>query len=287
MYTGRFAPTPSGRLHFGSLIALLGAYLRAKSQQGRILLRIEDLDSARCSKELTIKMLSDLDTLGFSFDAPPKIQSDSQNRSRYLEVLKLLEQKGCTFRCSCTRDSLRHTPCTCHTRVLQSNSGFSVRFRPDPQSETEFTDALQGRVKTQSSSQFITLLRRDGIIAYNLACVVDDHDTGVTEVVRGRDLIAETPVQNAIYRALNWQTPAYLHLPLALQQEDRKFSKQNHAKAVLEDQTPQQALLSALDFLGQSTAGCGLNDDCRSILERAAGRFDLEKIPRRDTVFHY
>ncbi|MCR5536198.1 MAG: tRNA glutamyl-Q(34) synthetase GluQRS [Succinivibrio sp.] len=286
MYVGRFAPTPSGRLHLGSLVALTGAYLRAKHAHGQCLLRIEDLDTPRCKPEYTAQMLRDLKALGFSFDGELKRQHTPAALARYAEILHTLQERGFTYYCTCTRASRRTQPCTCQSRHLTYTPAASLCFSA-PSLDTAFDDELLGRQELDLANRSCTLLRSDRVIAYNLACVVDDHDSGVTEVVRGSDLLYETPIQNALYAALGWQAPHYVHLPLALKSPEHKYSKQNHAKAVLEELSPRQALLLSLRFLGQDLSALESAQSCPELLIRAAQSFDITRIPKCSGLISY
>lgn len=280
-YTGRFAPTPSGRLHFGSLVTALGAFLRARSLNGRFLLRIEDLDTSRCRQEYTDSILRDLEILGFDYDGEVKIQS--KNLAPYKDAVRQLLQSHSAFYCTCTRHSLKEHPCTCFKSSTRPHSRYSIRFRPDFTVDCDFEDRLHGRVVTPPARDYLQLVRADGLIAYNLACVVDDHLDNITEVVRGNDLIEITPRQNAIYRALGFDTPDYIHLPLVLNSRGDKLSKQNHALPVLEQMSPAEALIKGLDFLGQDTAALKEHDySCQQILKYAVSHFDLQKISCKD-----
>ncbi|MBO6258741.1 MAG: tRNA glutamyl-Q(34) synthetase GluQRS [Succinivibrio sp.] len=277
-YTGRFAPTPSGRLHFGSLVTALGAYLRARSLNGRFLLRIEDLDTPRCKSEYTASILRDLEILGFDYDEEVKIQS--ANTKTYEEAIGQLLASHQAFYCTCTRKSLKDHPCRCQHRFVRPDLRYSVRFCPSFTVDCCFEDILSGHVLTGKSTDYLQLKRSDGLIAYNLACVVDDHLDHITEVVRGSDLIAITPQQNALYRALGFAAPDYLHLPLVLNAQGNKLSKQNHATPVLEEMSPLDALLKALRFLGQDTTVFAERDFCcAQVLKLAAAHFDLQRIP--------
>ncbi|MGN0908890.1 MAG: tRNA glutamyl-Q(34) synthetase GluQRS [Succinivibrio sp.] len=280
MYTTRFAPTPSGPLHFGSLSTLLGAWLRARSQGGRILLRIEDLDTPRCPREMAQRVLGDIKAFGFDFDGEVLFQSE--RIPFYESEISRLCDAGLAFECSCTRQSLKHSPCRCFERAapLPPGTPRSIRFKPKEDLSGRFRDALLGDVDTGDTYGFLTLRRSDGIISYNLACVADDIDTGVTEVVRGQDLMYVTPRQEALAKALGCSGFAYLHLPLALASPGLKLSKQNHAPAITDAMTPARALLLALSFLGQDTSWAGPDMACREILAKAADRFDLLRVPR-------
>ena len=280
MYTTRFAPTPSGPLHFGSLSTLLGAWLRARSQGGRILLRIEDLDTPRCPEGMARRVLSDIDAFGFDFDGDVTFQS--RRIPFYESEIRRLAGNGCAFLCTCTRQSLRRRPCRCYERVSPPPPGApcSIRFKPKEEISGIFKDELLGAVDTRDTYGFLTLKRSDGIISYNLACVADDIATGVTEVVRGQDLMYVTPRQEALARALGHEGFSYLHLPLALESAGLKLSKQNHAKAITDAMAPQQALILALSFLGQDALRARPSMECRDILRMAASRFDLSRLPR-------
>lgn len=280
MYTTRFAPTPSGPLHFGSLSTLLGAWLRARSQGGRILLRIEDLDTPRCPEGMARRVLSDIEAFGFDFDGEVIFQSE--RIPFYESEIRRLVKDGYAFTCTCTRQSLRHSPCRCYGRVspLPPGTPCSIRFKPKEEISGIFKDELLGTVDTGDTYGFLTLKRSDGIISYNLACVADDIETGVTEVVRGQDLMYVTPRQEALARALGHGGFSYLHLPLALESPELKLSKQNHAKAITDAMAPQEALLLALSFLGQDASWASPSMECRDILKGAASRFDISRLPQ-------
>jgi glutamyl-Q tRNA(Asp) synthetase len=284
VYVTRFAPTPSGPLHFGSLIALTGSWLRARSRGGRFLLRIEDLDAPRCPEGMAERIISEIETLGFDHDG--EILTQRYEIPFYESQIAALMGKGLAFWCSCTRKSLRHSPCKCYLRhePPEDTSGMSVRFKPDFPLERGFDDALLGRVEFDDRYDFLTLKRADGIISYNLACVADDIRTGVTEVVRGQDLVYVTVRQMALCKALGAPCPHYLHLPLAMEDQNFKLSKQNRAAPVLELFSPAQALIEALRFLGQKTDDLQPSMEPRAILARAAARFDLLKVPKKSAV---
>lgn len=287
MYITRFAPTPSGPLHFGSLITLTGAYLRARSMRGKFLIRIEDLDTPRCPKGMGDEILHEIEILGFDYDDDILLQS--RNIRRYEYRLSELERKDLTFKCFCTRDELKHRSCSCYAKSqeeqnLKSSNGYSIRLNTNKlvTRDKAFYDSLLGPIEIKDNEnlgeEFLTLKRRDGIISYNLACVIDDIDEGVTEVVRGQDLLEVTPSQLALYKVFNALYPHYLHLPLALENSDRKLSKQNHAKKILEVYTPQEALRQALIFLGQDVSYITRALSCNEILKEAVARFNLKAI---------
>ncbi len=291
MYVTRFAPTPSGPLHFGSLVTLTGAWLRCRSLNGRFLLRIEDLDLPRCPQGMAARILKEIALLGFDHDG--QILYQSTNQKRYIEIITELARKHEVFKCTCTRASLKLRRCNCQKHLIEPfdisacNSG-SLRFAPSFEKEKGFTDELLGYVPYHAplsfGEEYMILKRSDGIISYNLACVTDDLDSGVNEIVRGQDLLNATVPQLSLYKALEAQYPKYFHLPLALATPDHKLSKQNHARAVLSICSPEQALKAALLFLGQNTNFITTAMDCKTILSKATDRFDPAKIDTANRV---
>lgn len=282
-YIGRFAPTPSGRLHLGSICTALGAYLRARNLHGKILLRIEDLDTPRCPKEASLSILEDLKLLGFEFDGPVIYQS--QRLVRYQEVLdELLELKRAYF-CKCTRQSLKSHSCKCFLDALKASEAKSVRFYSHTKASFCFQDELLGLCEVHNSDEHITLKRADHIFSYNFACVVDDIDEEMTEIVRGSDLIEMTPIQKLLYKELRKKPPKYLHLPLIKMNAEQKFSKQNHAQAALSLGSPCEVLLLCLRLLQQDISFYKQNMQPQEILYHAALGFDINKIPRADVIY--
>ncbi|MEE3421838.1 MAG: tRNA glutamyl-Q(34) synthetase GluQRS [Succinimonas sp.] len=254
MYRGRFAPTPSGPLHFGSLTAALGSFLRARSQGGAWLLRIEDIDETRSRPEYTDLILRDLEALGLAWDEAPLIQS--QRREFYRDILDTLNSRGLTYGCNCTRSLIKlnggHHPEDCRHRNLPCHEGAGIRFR-NPGNITSFTDLIRGPLSLNdySAEPDFLLKRRDGFFAYNLVSVADDRTSGITEIVRGADLIPDTFGQIGLCQALGYPVPDHASLPLALSENGSKYSKQNHAPG-LDLSSPVTLLLKAATFLGQT-----------------------------------
>jgi glutamyl-Q tRNA(Asp) synthetase len=258
-YVGRFAPSPTGPLHFGSLVAALGSCLEARAHDGRWLLRMEDVDEPRCSGQAADSILRTLDAYGFEWDGPVMVQS--HRTARYREVLDGLRAAGHVYPCACTRRELADValagdgaaiyPGTCREGVPAGRPARAWRLRTDAR-EIVFPDAVQGGRCQQLARDVgdFVLLRADGYFAYQLAVVVDDADQGITHVVRGADLIDSTPRQIFLQRCLGWATPAYAHLPVALNADGEKLSKQTRAPAI-DVGYPANALVAALDFLGQ------------------------------------
>ncbi|HYM34847.1 MAG TPA: tRNA glutamyl-Q(34) synthetase GluQRS [Steroidobacteraceae bacterium] len=254
-YVGRFAPSPTGPLHFGSLIAAVGSYLQARVAKGRWIVRMEDIDQSRIVPGADEQIIRTLAAFGFEWD--DEIIYQSNNLYRYSEVISKLEQDGKIYPCSCSRaliassDEQRY-PGTCRNGVTRPNEPVALRFRVESGS-VEFVDALQGLYAedvTTTSGDFI-VKRRDGHIAYHLAVVVDDADQGITEVVRGADLLSSTPRQILLQRALRMPTPMYCHLPLAIDGEGKKLSKSAQSVPIDPAQAS-EVLWRALTFLRQA-----------------------------------
>lgn len=226
-YVGRFAPSPTGDLHFGSMVAAVGSYLQARRMGGAWLVRIEDLDPPREVAGAADRQLQTLARFGLMPDRPVERQSLLQRRYR-LALDSLLEQAA-AFRCSCTRKDLPADgvyPGTCREAPADGRPARSIRFRVSD-AEIRFQDAVQGPQSQKPEQQCgdFVIRRADGLTAYQLAVVVDDAAAGVTEVVRGADLIDSTGRQIMLQRALGLAQPAYAHLPLIVDACGRKLSK--------------------------------------------------------------
>ena len=251
-YIGRFAPSPSGLLHFGSLVAALGSYFQARSQQGKWLVRIEDLDPPREMPGAADKILRTLERYQLHWDG--EVVYQSQRHHLYQQQIDTWLEEGQAYFCECTRKQIKASGGyylgTCRNKRLNHSDHCSVRLRMDNPVES-FIDLRQGEIHipTALAHEDFIIKRRDGLFAYNLAVVIDDITQGVTEVVRGADLIEPTGRQISLYHTLH-QTPiSYLHLPLAVDEHGNKFSKQNHATAISDDH-PKQDLQRAMKFLG-------------------------------------
>ena len=229
-YTGRFAPSPSGPLHAGSLVAALASFLDARAHHGRWLLRIEDVDIPRTVRGADRIILRQLQTLGLQADAPPVWQT--QRQRLYAQALARLQAQGLAYPCTCHRGELPPGPYpgTCRLRRPPLGNRASWRFWVPPGIET-FTDRAlgpQAQDVAHEVGDFI-LRRTDGLWAYQLAVVVDDADQGVTDIVRGTDLLDSTARQRKLARALGLSSPRTLHVPLVVDSAGHKLSKQNHA----------------------------------------------------------
>ncbi|MFS2222798.1 tRNA glutamyl-Q(34) synthetase GluQRS [Pantoea sp. B65] len=284
-YIGRFAPSPSGELHFGSLIAALGSYLQARAQQGQWLVRIEDIDPPREVPGAAEQILRQLEHYGLHWDG--EVLWQSQRHDAYRSALDWLRQHQQSYYCRCSRSRIQQIGghYDGHCRELQfgpENAALRLRQHAPV---TRFYDGLRGEMVADAAlaSEDFIIHRRDGLFAYNLAVVVDDHFQGVTEIVRGADLIEPTVRQIALYQQFGWQVPAYLHLPLVLNHDGNKLSKQNHAPALPQgDARP--LLVRALQFLGQAEPIGWQDDSLDTLLKQAIRQWNLTKIPRNDAA---
>ena len=279
-YRGRFAPSPTGPLHPGSLVAALGSWLMARRAGGRWLVRIEDLDPPREVPGAARAQLRTLDACGLRPDGPVEYQSG--NGARYAAALSRLLEAGEAFECHCSRASLAarggiHRSCVPGARRPDP----AVRLRVPDGCRIGFDDAIRGRFAQDLAREVgdFVLRRADGLWAYQLAVVVDDAAQGITEVVRGADLLDSTPRQILLQQRLGLPTPRHAHLPLVAGHDGRKLSKSTAALAI-DDDAPVAALAAAWAVLGQepdAVAGAAVPG---RFLERALPAFDPGRIPR-------
>jgi glutamyl-Q tRNA(Asp) synthetase len=250
-YVGRFAPSPTGPLHLGSLVAALGSFLDARQHRGRWLLRIEDLDAARVRPGCADQIQHTLEDLGFLWDGAVEYQS--RRRALYDEALQALERRALTYACHCTRRTLaesdeRAYPGTCRDRP-RARGAAALRFRVDDAETVHFTDRFQGPSSfVMGALGDVIVRRRDAIVAYQLAVVVDDAQQGVTDVVRGADLLPSTPWQLLLQRALALPTPRYGHLPIVVEPDGAKLAKSRRSLPVNASRAG-RALIEALQLL--------------------------------------
>lgn len=258
-YVGRFAPSPTGPLHFGSLLAAVASYLQARVNGGKWLVRVEDIDPPREQPGADKRILRALEAYGFEWDGPVSYQSTFADRHN--ELVKRLLDLGQAYPCTCSRRDLAGArrgphgviyPGTCRNSSAAGDAAIRVRTGNDP---IIFIDGLQGEQsqRLESESGDFVIKRRDGLIAYQLAVVADDHEQGITEVVRGIDLLDSTPRHLHLQRLLGFETPAYLHIPVASAADGQKLSKMTGAREI-DLKAVRPVLVRALAALGQQPA---------------------------------
>lgn len=284
-YIGRFAPTPSGYLHFGSLIAALASYLDARAADGRWLLRMEDLDPPREMPGAQDAILRALEAYGFEWDA--KMVRQSERLDIYNAMIDRLWQDGHAYACDCSRKQLQPFaglyPGFCRD-AGRDVTGAAIRLRV-PDRKYAFTDRVQGEFRQHLGREVgdFVIRRRDGLIAYQLAVVLDDAWQGVTDVVRGADLLDSTPRQLYLQELLGLPQPRYLHVPLIIQPDGHKLGKRYRSPPLQpEEATP--LLLRALRALGQPTASDLADALPGELLAWAIPRWDAGRIPRCRTL---
>ena len=291
---GRFAPSPTGPLHFGSLVAALASCCDARAAGGRWLLRIEDVDAPRARRGAERAILAALERCGFAWDGPVVRQSD--RTGLYEAALERLRIQGAVYACACTRrengsapvgaGGERVYPGTCRNgipadRSARAERAWRIRIPADPHESTVgFRDRLQGQQSQDLATDVgdFVVKRADGLFAYQLAVVVDDAAQGVTHVVRGADLLASTPRQIILQRLLGFPVPVYLHHPVALNRAGDKLSKQTRAAPLPADPLP--ALLAAWRFLDQALPdGSARPASVTEFWSHAASAFDPARLP--------
>ena len=301
---GRFAPSPSGRIHLGNIFCSLLAWLSVRQKDGRVVLRIEDLDTARCPRRYADQMEDDLRWLGLDWDEGPGVGGEngpyyqSERTALYRQALEKLENMGLVYPCFCTRAELHAASAphredgqviyagTCRKLTAEEaaeralNRAPALRLRV-PDEDVSFVDGHMGLYRenlARDCGDFL-LRRSDGMFAYQLAVVVDDAAMGVTEVVRGADLLDSTPRQLLLYRLLDLPEPNFIHLPLLLTHDGRRLSKRNADAGLddLQDQYTAPEILGKLAYIG------GFNPSAEpKTAVRLLEDFDWEKVPKED-----
>ncbi len=289
-YRGRFAPSPTGPLHFGSLVAAVGSYLDARQQGGEWLVRMEDIDTPRNVPGAAEKILAALESFGFEWDGPVLWQSTRLDA--YTAALDCLQQRGVLYACACSRKEIADSasraaidgglayPGTCRNGLPPGRAARAWRLRVDER-EISFVDRVQGRI-AQSLERDVgdfVLRRADGLFAYQLAVTVDDNFQGISDIVRGADLLASTPRQIWLQQLLGYAEPRYAHLPVVCNAAGEKLSKQTLASALdLASASPQ--LCAALAFLGQAVPEELARTSVPEVWQWAMENWRFEAIPR-------
>jgi glutamyl-Q tRNA(Asp) synthetase len=291
-YRGRFAPSPTGPLHFGSLVAAVGSFLEAKTRDGDWLVRMEDLDPPRVVPGAADEILRALEACGMQWDGG--IVRQSARGDSYHAELHRLRQAGRVYPCGCSRREIADSavagaegpvyPGTCRDGVSQSRQPRALRLDTRG-AAVAFEDALQGRVVCNLEREYgdFVLYRADGVYAYQLAVVVDDAEQGITDVVRGADLLGSTPRQLYLQQLLGLAQPRYVHLPVAVDERGEKLSKQTFA-APVDAARPLPALVAALSFLGQRPPRELARSSVKSFWEWSIAHWTLDRVPRAGTI---
>jgi len=285
---GRFAPTPSGPLHFGSLVTALASYCEARSKQGKWLLRIEDVDTPRNVEGSAKAIIASLEAFGFEWDG--EIDYQSKHFEQYEQVLQsLLNQKRC-YACECSRRTLREAhaqsgplgliyPGICKTKKLNQKN-HSIRVDTSGSGVVDYTDIVYGSVTFNIEKQLgdFVLRRADGVFAYHLAVVIDDERQGINQIVRGADLLEATCLHLYLQKILGYHQPDYLHIPLVRNAQGDKLSKQTGATAIDPDKRV-SLLIAALTTLGQPVSSDMQQATTEEILIAAINDWDRTKVP--------
>lgn len=298
---GRFAPSPTGPLHFGSLLAALASYLEAKTKQGKWLVRMEDLDKPREVQGAASHILHTLEQFGFEWD--DEVVYQSQRSELYQDALTQLQKKSLIYHCKCSRKEIADSyslkpadqgpvhqgidgliyPRTCrHLNITEMPFSSRIKVNNNPIS---FNDAVQGTITQNLVTQLgdFVLKRADGLFAYQLAVVVDDQAQGITQVVRGADLLDSTPRQIYLQQQLNYLIPTYAHIPIASNVAGEKLSKQTLAPAITAEEAASW-LVKALGFLGQTPPTELVSYSHIEILDWAKTHWQLAKVPKQRNI---
>ena len=278
-YRGRFAPSPTGPLHFGSVIAAVGSFLEARHRKGKWLVRVDDLDGPRTAPGASDAILADLERLGLHWDGGVCYQSTRTDH--YREGLERLRVAGWTFPCGCSRKDYQNVyPGTCRYGLAPGKRARTRRMRV-----ADITIVLDDLIQGECSQRLdetvgdFVVRRADGIFAYHLAVVVDDADYRVTEIVRGADLLGSTPRQIHLQRCLGLPTPRYAHLPVAVNGAGQKLSKQTYAEPVA-DKPAVPLVVAALDFLGQQPHSQLHDASLDELWSWAIANWRMDRVPR-------
>ena len=289
IYRGRFAPSPTGPLHFGSLIAAVGSFLQARAQQGEWWLRIENIDPPREAAGAIDAILHSLEAHGLTWDG--QVQYQIHRQPRYAAALDEIYQLGRLYWCSCSRQEIANAtghvsgpliyPGTCRHKSLPRHGKHAKRVNIE-NSDIQFEDVLQGTQYShleKESGDFV-LQRSDGLYSYQLAVALDDVEQGMTEVVRGSDLLDSTPRQIFIQQLLGFTPPQYTHLPVAIDSvTGQKLSKQTRAPALI-DSNATQNLWQVLEFLGQRPPVELRQSNVEELWSWAIPHWQLSAVPR-------
>lgn len=283
-YRGRFAPSPTGPLHFGSLVTALASYLEARCHHGAWLVRIEDLDPLRESREAVDRILNSLEAHRLHSDETIRYQS--KRGDSYRAAIERLLANGQAYPCACSRKDLqarqgRHTEACQARNPIPPGTPYAVRFALKD-AVASWDDQLLGTqtLHVRANIDDPVILRKEGFFAYQLAVVLDDIDQGINHIVRGSDLLDTTGQQQQVYQAFNAECPHWLHIPVILNEAGQKLSKQTHAPA-LDDSRPADNLVRALAALGQCPPAELATATPETVLAWGQDHWQRQRIPRQ------
>ena len=290
-YRGRFAPSPSGELHFGSLLAAMASYADARSHHGQWLLRIDDIDQARVTQDSDKHIIKSLEQCGFQWDENISYQSESIKD--YHEALEQLKKNNLSYACSCSRTQIKMLsnsgiyPGTCRNKGIDqhleySDTDYAIRLKVH--SETIlFTDKIQHLCRQNLAREVgdFIIFRRDKVFSYQLSVVVDDYLSRITHIVRGFDLLNSTARQIYCQQQLGYPTPQYAHIPLAVTNKQIKLSKLSQAKKI-DSEIP--TLVLAAQFLGQDICTDKDYDNMTDFWQHLCQIWDIDKIPKQEKI---
>ncbi|UTW03506.1 tRNA glutamyl-Q(34) synthetase GluQRS [Amphritea atlantica] len=285
VYTGRFAPSPTGPLHFGSLLAAVASYLDARAHNGLWLLRIEDLDPPREAEGATDSIFRTLEQFGLHWDGEVIRQSD--RLAIYNDILSQLSNSGAAYRCSCSRQQIQKRSSNplydrhCRSHPPMTGARCAMRIRCDQ--DYPFDDLIQGHQQFSNLTEDFVIFRRDGFFAYQLAVTIDDAAQQISHIVRGSDLLDSTPKQIHLQQKLGYRQPVYAHIPVATNRQGQKLSKQTLAPA-LDERQALQLTIRALDFLGQQPVAELADGTIEECLCWATTHWDITAIPKQTGI---
>lgn len=281
IYRGRFAPSPSGPLHFGSLVSALASYFDAKTNQGVWLVRMEDIDPPREMPGAADTILHQLEQHGLHWDETVLYQSQRSNA--YLAVLKDLKHANLTYPCQCSRQQLKERQGihNYHCELLDPSAPSALRLSTQESCQITFNDIFQGNQQQNIMSEVgdMVLYRKDNLFAYQLAVVIDDAFQQITHVIRGCDLLSSTPRQIYLQQQLKLAAPQYGHIPMAVNQDGHKLSKQNYAKAI-DNNTAMDNLAIAMRWLGLPLPTNQPYTNCDELLTWGISHWNHSVVPK-------
>jgi len=288
-YRGRFAPSPTGPLHFGSLYTAVASFLQARSNAGKWLVRIDDLDPFRCKQQYSTTILNTLEQYGLTWDE--QVFYQSSRHDAYKSALDELTQRQLLYPCQCSRKDLANRQCHniydgyCLTHTLEANQPTSLRIKL-PNESVCLTDLVQGTSKQDLKKHVgdFVMFRKDFVYAYHLAVVLDDHTQGITEVLRGHDLLNSTYRQIYLQQLFQLNTPYYAHIPVISDANGAKLSKQTFASDVSLSPV-RETLINVLEHLNLSPPTALLESKPADILNWGVENWSLNKITPTNSIF--